>query len=160
MTIDDFEKLATAYGAELSRWPRDKRDAARDFAARYPQEAQLILADAVTLDRALDAVILPLPSDLLRSRILKTAKALPQDNAKPARSSSQMGWKRIAAMIMIAFGGGFAGANYMFLSADSGNAEIYADDIWAGMANDLDFAEIYSWVEGTDVASDNDLDDI
>lgn len=65
-----FGALADAYGAAISRWPKDMQDAAWAFLAEEPDTADAVLADARDLDAALDVLGAPSPSAGLRDRIL------------------------------------------------------------------------------------------
>lgn len=55
MTLERFENLIAAYGAEPTRWPSDERAQAQEFLATSP-EAQAALTDARDLDTVLDAM--------------------------------------------------------------------------------------------------------
>jgi hypothetical protein len=69
MTLDRLRELIEAYGANPERWPEQERGLAVVFIATSA-EAQGLLEEAVALDRALDALPAPEPSQALRNGIL------------------------------------------------------------------------------------------
>jgi len=73
MNAERFQTLAEAYGGAIARWPADAQDAAFDFLARSPDEADAILGEARETDALLDAAGRPAPSAALRDRILAAA---------------------------------------------------------------------------------------
>ena len=78
-----FIHIVQAYGSDPKRWPEGERDAAISFSKR--EAAQDILRREESFDVALDQIKAPEPSDLLKARILKAAKAAPpiaNDRAK------------------------------------------------------------------------------
>ena len=72
MDATRFEELIDAYGARLERWPEVEREAARAYAMASPETSRL-LAEALTLDQALDAWTLPPESAALRETIVSAA---------------------------------------------------------------------------------------
>lgn len=74
MNRERFEHLLSAYGADISRWPAEDREAAATFAAETDDAIARAQADERGLDTALDALVEP-PRDfaLLEARILKQA---------------------------------------------------------------------------------------
>ncbi len=68
-----FEALADAHGGIIGRWPADVRDAAYAWLAEAPEAAQAVLARAIALDEALDALRPPQASAALRDAILAAA---------------------------------------------------------------------------------------
>ncbi len=79
ITLQRFEALAGAYGADFDRWPEQERAAARRLAlASLP--AREILRAAAALDAALDDVPVPSPSRELWERVA----AIPQTQARSA----------------------------------------------------------------------------
>ncbi len=55
MNRDRFEALAEAFGGSVARWPAAEREAAAALMAAEPDFARAVLAQAETLDAALDA---------------------------------------------------------------------------------------------------------
>jgi hypothetical protein len=69
MTLERFEELIAAYGADSARWPHEER-AAMGQALETSADAAAILARAARLDAALDTRLAPASSDL-EARILR-----------------------------------------------------------------------------------------
>lgn len=55
MSFEEFDTLAGAWGADIARWPAERRSAAEALAASSP-EAAATLAEAARLDRAIVAL--------------------------------------------------------------------------------------------------------
>lgn len=70
MTLERFEELVAAYGADTENWPRDQR-AAMVQLLEEQFDAAAILARAARLDAALNARLPDADSDL-EARILRT----------------------------------------------------------------------------------------
>ncbi len=84
MTLEEFERLASAWGADIARWPREVRAQAAQLA--QTQQARAILADVQRLDRilagaapdvtqrriegAINAVVMRLAADKPRLRLI------------------------------------------------------------------------------------------
>lgn len=77
-----FAALAEAWGGRIERWPTDERDAAWRFLAEAGEVAQALLAGALDLDEALEALRPPQPSAALRAAILAAAP-----RPRPARGA-------------------------------------------------------------------------
>ncbi|MDO9335926.1 MAG: hypothetical protein Q7T61_05955 [Caulobacter sp.] len=73
MDAQRFEALADAHGGLIARWPAEAQDAAYEWLARAPEEAQAVLTQALTLDEALSVLRPPQPSAGLRDRVLAAA---------------------------------------------------------------------------------------
>lgn len=73
MDLEEFDRLVSSYGANAERWPQDLRDEMRAVLARSV-EARAIVEREVGLDGLIEAAAAPAPSELLRARILKSAK--------------------------------------------------------------------------------------
>ncbi len=69
MTRERLGALLDAYGGDLSRWPAPSRVAAEALIARDPTVHRL-LDQARALDTLLDQAPAPLPSGILRARVL------------------------------------------------------------------------------------------
>ena len=73
MTPERFEALAEAYGGDMARWPNADWDAAAMFAAREPELATRLLAEAARLDEALDGWAPLQASHRLREAVIAAA---------------------------------------------------------------------------------------
>ncbi|HEX3920332.1 MAG TPA: hypothetical protein VHW60_23575 [Caulobacteraceae bacterium] len=73
MTEDRFRHLASAYGADLARWPKAERAAAAEFLARHADVAGRMLAAEQPLDDTLAADAVAEPRPALRARIIEAA---------------------------------------------------------------------------------------
>ena len=73
MTQQRFETLAEAYGADVSRWPAEEREAAAAFMAREPVLARDALAGADALDAVLGQWSPAAPSHGLREQVVAGA---------------------------------------------------------------------------------------
>ena len=78
MTLQDFRELIEAYGANPSRWPEDRRDAADAFLAGS-SEAQAFVADAAELDQMLARVEEPDVSDAFLASVMSVPAHEKQD---------------------------------------------------------------------------------
>ncbi|PHR59739.1 MAG: hypothetical protein COA43_08580 [Robiginitomaculum sp.] len=144
MNHDTYQNLVNTYGVHPSRWPEAMRADALVFAKLQPEQAKSINAHAASLDKVLDACILPQTSnDLLMTRILHTAQNTPQDmlqtiktpaNDHPTQfladdvvNSPLAKWKLIAATLLITIGLGFTIGQSVAEHSDYWNAEsLYA----------------------------------
>ncbi len=158
MTHKDFEHLIAAYGSKSANWPEDKRRAGQNYAAAHPDAAKAVLSAAKHLDGALDSLAPPPPSELLKARIIKAAAREP--SASPIAANDRLpapGWRGIAAMVLIAFGAGFGGAQFMSVQDDAPpQTELVINEPssdWQLVAEDLGFSDVYNWVEGDAVTS-------
>jgi hypothetical protein len=73
MDATRFEELATAYGADVRRWPEADRASAWAFAAAEPTAVERVLAEAAALDALLAAAPAPIPGQALRDAVLASA---------------------------------------------------------------------------------------
>lgn len=87
----DFVRMVTSYGAKSERWPDGVRDSALEFATRH-EGAAAVMEKEARLDAALDLVVAPPPSDLLKGRILRAAQT-----SKPYANDNRPGWGKIVA---------------------------------------------------------------
>ncbi|MFI4935101.1 MAG: hypothetical protein ACHP7N_10810 [Caulobacterales bacterium] len=69
MTEDRFQALASAYGADIARWPEPHRAAAQSYAQGHPERAERMLERERRLDLALAAHRAGESSAVLRDRI-------------------------------------------------------------------------------------------
>lgn len=89
MTDDEFGALAAAWGADIRRWPAERRAAAEALAAGSPSAAAL-LTEAGRLDRAIAAarpVVAPARAEALAGRVATAIAA--EGTARSARA----GWR-------------------------------------------------------------------
>lgn len=73
MDLQEFERLVSSYGANVERWPEDVRDAMREFLTQSSQ-AQAIVDREAGLDDLIMSAAAPEVSDMLRARVLKSAR--------------------------------------------------------------------------------------
>lgn len=122
MDMERFESLAEAWGGDITRWPDETQQAAREFLATN-ETAQQVLADAARLDAVLadigDETFAP--SDLLERRILKSAPlpAFERDWRRPAIAA--------AAALVIGIASGFGGGFFVPTTLDTSTDYEYAD---------------------------------
>lgn len=106
MNRERFEQLLEAYGADMRRWPAEKRAGAEIFAAAHAAEIAAALAAARTLDGVLDRGTVDAPPPALASRILADA---PRARARSAGLNQSAGWALAACAllgVLLGFGGG------------------------------------------------------
>lgn len=77
MGLERLQQIIEAYGADPARWPQAELVAAEALLARSA-EARAALAEARTLDAALDVWKAPLPDPWAAQRIARAARDLPQ----------------------------------------------------------------------------------
>lgn len=130
MTVFEFEKLVTAYGAKNALWPEPYRGAMRDLADR-DRDAAAILARAARLDNLLDAIpsaISTNPSDDLHSRIMGDMQtALASEVVSfptPATPSSRTIWAGATALAACFIGGIIMAP--MLVDSVTGSADLLA----------------------------------
>lgn len=75
MTPERFAALALSYGADMGRWPRAERAAARIVSEENRAAAAGLLAEAAALDRLLAAAPAPAPEFALRQQIFHSTIA-------------------------------------------------------------------------------------
>ena len=95
----------------------------------------------IDLNNRLNSYKAPEPSDLLKARILKAAKAEPI----PVRASFTARFMPIAASLLAVCAIGFGTLQV------SQNSETETVTAWQEAATDLGFEEIYDWVETEEV---------
>lgn len=74
MTVERFQALIEAYGADPARWPADKGAAMARF-ANQSAAAKALLKEAAALDAALSFYAVPEPSAALTERLLGDSAA-------------------------------------------------------------------------------------
>ena len=130
MTIDEFEDLAFAHGADLGAWPGAAREKAAALLAASP-EAQAALTQARSLEAALATVrpADPEPSVELMSRILADAAA-----ATPAPRTAETEVQPKESSLL--------GRLQAFLSPAAACAASAALGLWLGYAGPVDFSDV------------------
>ena len=142
---DALEALET-YGHDFSLWP--DQDLA-SFVRSNPSFMDAV-KDAAALDTALLGYKVPPPSDLLTRRILKAASGTPQIDfaQKTTGHISRPLFMRIAASLIACSVIGLGALH--FHERNEMDAALIAEietDALRRVANDLDMADIFLWVE-------------
>ena len=166
-THDDIQNALDSYGADFTRWPDPDMAAYAQKDDNIKAAFQNAIQSAASLDMALSSHATPMPSDLLKTRILKQASQTAQTTATPASNinsspsrpqnsptqpSRISGWMRIAAILLVSVvvGGSFwlshtpsptEPAPLMVASLDA------ETDAWRSAANDMDMMDVFLWVE-------------
>lgn len=148
MTQAEFENMIAAYGADSTRWPADQAHMAHAFVAKSPDQAEKLMTADAQLDAALGLVSAPVPSDLLKKRILNAASTKAANENSPMPKSGFLNWKSAAALMVGAFALGFGGANWL-PSGEISSETLYAelDSSWEETADALGLLDTYNWVE-------------
>ena len=97
----------------------------------------------IDLNKKLDSYQAPEPSDLLKARILKAAKA----EVAPQRASYAKRFMPIAASFLVI---GMVGFGALQVTQKT---ETEASTTWQEAATDLGFEDIYNWVEAEETAA-------
>lgn len=152
MTTDDFKRLVETYGSNAARWPEEQRSEMQAFMRVHPKVAESILLSEQILDETLDSVRLEPGTDMLKARILSSLPEAREDVLPtPANNNlARFSQKAVAALMLLAFTVGFAGASFLKLPT-TGENETYdvATADWEELAEDYGMDEIYAWVEAT-----------
>ena len=144
MNAFGFVQIVESYGGSAVRWPQSSRQSALDFAASHPT-AQQIRESAVKLDAALDTVIAPPASDVLRARILKALRETPAAQVIKA-ANDRLPYRAIAATLVVSGFLGFFGGGIPQLSTPAA----YAETLDTNMeVNSFDEQVSYAWIEDT-----------
>jgi len=156
MTLDDFEALIGAYGADPGRWPEDERETAEAFLAQS-EDAQAALAAEAALDGLLDEAPTAQVHSALVAEVLAAAP-----NAQGARQAEghegllrriarliwpQTGIARPAALLTASLAMGF----YMGMGASGATDTPYADEDYDMFAYVFDVSSDWYDDEGEDV---------
>lgn len=106
-----------------------------------------------TLDKTLNTLQAPAPSDLLKARILREAAAMrPAQTALPAANDNRWKkWSAVAAMALIMGFAGFSTLQNFNTDTDSVEAELLAD-----AADELGYETLYAWVHYDDEVENTD----
>ena len=122
MTPERLQQLIESYGAEVDRWPRSERDAARTLLERTP-DAQAQLRLERDLDVVLDRWPAPDPSALLARRIARQASTVAQMRRPDAIGARRL-VPQVAAMAAAAALGFFIGMNGIVLAEQPDNIDV------------------------------------
>jgi len=122
MTPERLQQLIESYGAEVDRWPRSERDAARTLLERTP-DAQAQLRLERDLDVVLDRWPAPDPSALLARRIARQAGTVAQMRRPDAIGARRL-LPQVAAMAAAAALGFFIGMNGIVLAEQPDNIDV------------------------------------
>lgn len=156
MNVTDFKQLISVYGSDPRRWPAEQREPGLAFMQHNEAHAAHLLQDEQKLDAMLALCDAQEPSDLLKGRILKNLPSQQQDYTA-RHSLASPGWSSVAAMVLVAFGLGFGGANLMPDAAQPVDPSILVASIDGEegqilqTADELGFSDVYYWVQGEDV---------
>lgn len=153
LSRDDFKTLVETYGAKDARWPEEHRQAMIAWRADNEADAETILASERDLDVALDSIRMEPGTDMLKARILsQLPKAEPAALPQPANSNIRtFGQKAVAAMMLLAFTVGFAGASILKMPGtdEAVPQTLTAESEWEDIATDYGMDDIYEWVEAS-----------
>ncbi len=159
MTMDRFQAIIEAYGANPERWPSAERDRGEAFVANSPEAAQYV-AQARLLDDMLDAAPTADASAALLGHVLDTAPR-PQTRSAQVASDQRTIRNRIAdvlaflwpqtgiarpaglllASLMVGFFFGFSGAN-VSTDAESQNEDLFAYYFGSPEIDDWDLGDV------------------
>ncbi len=158
MTLIEFTELVETYGADSARWPDDLREAASLFMQANKADCDAILVDEARLDSLLEGARLNPGTDMLKARILSSIEAPVAQSTStetaPARGRVfSFGHKAIAAMMLLSFSLGFAGASVLKLPGQDNITDDYVTTEWAELADDYDLGDIYDWVDSEDTGN-------
>ena len=125
------QELIQSYGANPKRWPQAEQQAGAAWLEDNPALAQKLLADAHTLDQALNTVHATTGGTaLLQARILRAAISTAQEGVANAVAANDTAptvfssWKAAAAVLLLTTGMGFgigqvAAADTSYASAEA-----------------------------------------
>ncbi len=100
-----------------------------------------------SLDDILNIVEAPEPSDTLKARILRDAKAQRTEESRPVAANDNR-WKKWAAIAAAAIILGVFGVTTLTPTTD-----ITEDTLWAETAEEIGYDDLYAWVNGDDTDS-------
>lgn len=103
-----------------------------------------------SLDDMLKTVEAPEPSDMLKARILRDAKAQGAVETSPIAANDNR-WKKWAAIAATVLVLGVVGVTTLSPSPETSEAEL-----WAETAEDLGYDDLYAWVNGEDYVEEQD----
>ena len=150
MTLAEFTELVETYGAVPGRWPDDRREAAQTFITSNPDLCEPILAEEAALEELLNNARLNPGTDMLKARIMSSIDA-PSSNdqiREPERARLfRFGHKAMAALMLVSFSLGFAGASVLQLPSQNDDMVESVSDDWAELADDYGVDDIYDWLE-------------
>ncbi len=97
-----------------------------------------------SLDDMLNRVEAPEPSDTLKARILRDAKAQRPAEMQPVAANDNR-WKKWSAIAAAAIILGVVGVTTLTLPTETADAEL-----WAETAEDMGYEDLYAWVNDAD----------
>jgi hypothetical protein len=138
ITLERFETLLDAYGAEPERWPSAERDAAKAL-LRSDARAQALQQAALALDSHLEQVEVDEPSARLRARILEIPIRHPREHAV-LHAPRYSGWRLTLLALVPCALGFFSGALWLN-HPDSSEDDTWNDVAQMAFLTDLDVSE-------------------
>lgn len=134
-----FCALADCYGGDVSRWPADRRAAARAFMTAQPDVAAAVLSEAAALDQVLDLAPTQPASAALIGRVLASA---PVASAGDAGVRGLGEWIGVLASGWVLRAGATAAAFSLCLGLVAGGWSSQADPrIVPGVPGDVEASE-------------------
>jgi hypothetical protein len=138
LTLERFETLLDAYGAEPERWPSAERAAAVALLQRDPH-AQALHASALALDSHLEQIEAAELSPRLRSRVLEIPIRHPRQQGV-LHAPRYSGWRLSLLALVPCVLGFFSGALWLDHS-DSGEDDAWNEVAQMALLTDLDVSE-------------------
>lgn len=111
MTVERFQNLAEAYGADLRRWPASDRAAAEALRAAQPVLVERLLFEAAKTDAVLHTSRHPAVSMALRDRVIASATAAGLSPKRVRWIAGRLAWLSGAGWAAAACAGVIAGMN-------------------------------------------------
>lgn len=111
MTLERFQALAEAYGADLRRWPTTCRAQAEALRAADPSGVERLLFEATKTDAVLDTSAAPAVSMALRDRVIASATAAGLSPRRMRWIAGRLAWLSGAGWAAAACAGVIAGMN-------------------------------------------------
>lgn len=138
VTLERFEALLDAYGAEPERWPSAERDAAKAL-LESDARAHALHQAALALDSQLERVEVDEPSARLRARVLEIPIRHPREHAV-LHAPRYSGWRLSLLALVPCVLGFFSGALWLN-HADSGEDDTWNDVAQMAFLTDLDVSD-------------------
>ncbi len=111
MTVERFQELAEAYGADLRSWPASDRAAAEALRAAQPVLVERLLFEAAKTDAVLHTSRNPAVSMALRDRVIASATAAGLSPKRVRWIAGRLAWLSGAGWAAAACAGVIAGMN-------------------------------------------------
>lgn len=138
ITLERFETLLDAYGAEPERWPSAER-AAAEALLESDARAQALHQAALTLDAHLEHVEVDEPSARLRAQVLEIPIRHPRAHGV-LHAPRYSGWRLSLLALVPCVLGFFSGALWLN-HADTGEDDTWNDVAQMAFLSDLDVSE-------------------